>query len=148
ATENMNLVHPALRTVTDVQKYTAEVAQRVASLGLKGAEGTYLVHLYGRQADEILKLAEAQGNPDPEINLALSELTFSIRHEMVVHADDFLVRRTGLLYFNIHRVEKVLLAVLESLATSLKWSDERRNAERERIHDLIHQATAFRNPSV
>lgn len=147
ATENMNLVHPALRTVTDVQKYTAEVAQRVASLGLKGAEGTYLVHLYGHQADEILKLAEAQGNPDPEINLALSELTFSIRHEMVVHADDFLVRRTGLLYFNIHRVEKVLLAVLESLATSLKWSDERRNAERERIHNLIHQATAFRNPS-
>lgn len=142
-TEILTLAGFSFGSLTDVLHYSQEVASRVEKLGLKGAAGAYLVHLYGKQADEILDSAEHQPCGDPELKLTLAELKFAMDHEMIVHADDFLVRRTGLLFFDIHRLVRVREAAIAAMAEALGWDDERLDKERGRMEDLIQKATNF-----
>ena len=127
----------------EMQTYATQIAKRIEALGLKGVDAAHLIHLYGNQTDEILKHAELHPEPDPEIGLALAELWFAMNHEMVARAEDFLIRRTGLLYFNLHRLIKVEAAVLEAMATQLQWSSERITSEKTVLKESVHNATTF-----
>lgn len=144
-TDTMLLAGGGLRTIQDVKTFHAAIAERVASLGLKGDHATYLVHLYGMQADPILQAATEINQGDPEIDLAIAELNFALEHEMVTRADDFLVRRTGLLYFNIHRFEKITEPVLLALKLKLGWDEERVNAERATLRAWVGDTLRFKN---
>jgi glycerol-3-phosphate dehydrogenase len=64
---------------------------------------------------------------------------------MVVKASDFLVRRKGLLYFNLHRLMKFKEPVLLEMATQFNWSAERIVAERNEMDDLIKQTLQFKS---
>lgn len=142
-TDKLFLAGLPFKDLRELADYTNTVARRIERLGLKGAAGTYLVHLYGRQADEILQLAEARSESDPEVRLTLAELKFAIDHEQVVRADDFLVRRTGMLFFDIHRLVRVKDAVLAAMAAQLGWSSERLAEEKAQIEDMMQKATNF-----
>jgi glycerol-3-phosphate dehydrogenase len=101
------------------------------------------VHLYGKQADEILQIAEA-GNADlPETRLTLAELEFALTRECCLRADDFLVRRTGMLYFDIHRLQRVRAAVFDHLASRLGWDANRISEENRRMDELAKNAIEF-----
>ena len=143
STDNLFLGGSMQRTSSEIQLYTRDVARRIEQLGLKGAEGSYLVHLYGYQSDAILDYAQQHRDQDPEIGLALAELWFALNHEMIVRAEDFLVRRTGLLFFNLHRLVKVQEAVLKSMAEHLGWDQQRINSERTGMEELIRETTSF-----
>ena len=144
-TESIRLAGAGLKTVADVKKYHEEIAHRVESLGLKGDHATYLVHLYGKQANEIIDYASKNQKADPEIDLALAELWFAIHHEMVAKATDFLVRRTGLLYFNIHRLYKIKEPVLRAMRQYLNWDAIRLSKEHEEVDELILQTLNFKH---
>ncbi len=145
ATESFHLAGGNLRSEAEVQSYSSSIAERVERLSLKGWAAAYLVHNYGRQADAILDYAEKQRHADPETGLTLAELWFAINNEMAIRAEDFLIRRTGLLFFDIHRLTRVKEAVLESMATQLGWSAERLSEERSRMDGFMSNATAFIN---
>lgn len=140
-TDRIYLGGERLSTDAEVKKYTQEVAGRVEGLGLKGMEGSYLVHLYGKQADEIIGYCEKHVHEDAEVGLALAELWFALHHEMITTLSDFLVRRTGLLYFNMHRMVKIMEPVLQSMAQQLKWELPRIDEERQVMKQLIEDAT-------
>ncbi len=144
-TSSTLLAGGGLKTVDDVKTFQREVAEQVAALGLKGDHATYLVHLYGKQAQTIIADAREMKLPDPEIALALAELDFSIENEAIATAEDFLVRRTGLLYFNIHRFHKVMEPVLGALQHKLNWDDKRLTDERNRLRNLISNTLRFKN---
>ncbi len=142
-TDTLFLAGSGQQTIAEIQTYTVEVARRVEQLGLKGGDGTYLVHLYGHQSDIILDYAQNHPHSDPEISLALAELWYGLNNEMIVRAEDFLVRRTALLYFNLHRLIKVQEAAVLSMAEQLGWDVVRQNAERAGIDRLVRAATTF-----
>ncbi len=142
-TENLGLAGTAFHSVADVIAYTTSVADRTERLGLKGGAGAYLVHLYGKQADEILKLAESGKAENPEVRLTLAELEFALNHECCLRADDFLIRRTGMLYFDIHRLQRVRAAVFDHLATRLGWDAGRISEENLRMDELTKHAIEF-----
>ncbi len=142
-TENLGLAVAAFHSEAEVTAYTKNVAERTEKLGLKGGAGAYLVHLYGKQADEILQIAEA-GNADlPETRLTLAELEFALTRECCLRADDFLVRRTGMLYFDIHRLQRVRAAVFDHLASRLGWDANRISEENRRMDELTKNAIEF-----
>ena len=145
STDSIRLAGAGLKTIADVKKYHDEIAHRVESLGLKGDHATYLVHLYGKQADEIIGFASKNPKTDPEIDLALAELWFTIHHEMVIKSTDFLVRRTGLLYFNIHRLYKIKGPLLRAMGQYLNWDAIRLSKEHEEIDELISQTLNFKH---
>ncbi len=144
-TDSMLLAGGGLKSVADVAKYNREIASRVEILGLKGDHAAYLVHLYGKQADTIIEYAGKHPESDPEITLALAELWFAVHNEMVIKSTDFCVRRTGLLYFNIHRLTKIQEPVLKAMAQYFHWSEARIVKEREEIEQLIVQTLNFKN---
>jgi glycerol-3-phosphate dehydrogenase len=145
STQSILLGGGGLKNVEDVRKYQADVARRVESLGLKGDHAAYLVHLYGKQADHIIEYAAKHEKIEPEIDLALAELWFAINYEMVAKAADFLVRRTGLLYFNIHRLYKIEEPVLRAMAHYMSWDAARLSVEREEVNELIMQTLKFKH---
>lgn len=144
-TEKIYLAGERLATVKEVKEYTMDVARKVEALGLKGVEGSYLVHLYGRQTDLIVTYCQAHPHPDPEVGLALAELHFVLHHEMATTLSDFLVRRTGQLYFNMHRLLKIMEPVLRSMSQQLHWDESRIDDERESMKRLIQDATGFKS---
>ncbi|MBL7850878.1 MAG: glycerol-3-phosphate dehydrogenase/oxidase [Cyclobacteriaceae bacterium] len=142
-TASLRLAESNLANAGEVNDFTARIADRAERLGLKGAAGTYLVHLYGQQADGILSLAESQASDDPEFKLTLAELAFALAEESVVHAEDFLVRRTGWLFFDIHRLMRSKDMVIEAMSKSLGWSPDRREEEMRRVERWIERSTRF-----
>lgn len=90
------------------------------SLGFLHHTAKSNVSRFGSNAPRIFDLAlekkqDALGlGMDP---LLYAELLYSIQNEMVVTADDFLVRRTGIAYFDIQSYRQNLQAVSAFLAT-------------------------------
>jgi glycerol-3-phosphate dehydrogenase len=63
------------------------------------------------------------GNEPLEFLLLKAELRYCIEEEMVVNAADFLIRRTGLLYFDRERAEEIAIDVIEIMAELLGWNE-------------------------
>ena len=142
-TASLQLAGKAFSNMQEVTSFTGDVASRAESLGLTGAAVAYLVHLYGQQAVTILGKAESMDNREPELRLSLAELEFALAEESVVHADDFLVRRTGWLFFDIHRLVRMKEAVLAEMARRLNWSEVQRREEQQRVDVWMRKATTF-----
>jgi glycerol-3-phosphate dehydrogenase len=144
STASIRLAGAGFKSIAEVHQFNKAIAGRMEAMGLKGDEGTYLVHLFGRQAGAIIDQAAQVKDQDPDVALLLSALNYSIHHEMVVKASDFLVRRKGLLYFNMHRLVKFKEPVLKHMAAQLHWSDQRQNEERQEIDELITRTLQFK----
>ncbi len=102
-----------------------------------------LVSNFGKQCDDILAGFEKLTDDDLEIRLIRAELQYCITNEMVEAADDFLVRRIGLLYFDLPLLIKVIEPCLQIMGENLKWSNARVNEERSRLKKLIERARVF-----
>ncbi|MGC6419768.1 MAG: glycerol-3-phosphate dehydrogenase/oxidase [Chitinophagales bacterium] len=71
--------------------------------------GERLVHLYGHFAMEIAERAQEQATNESEISLAAllqAELEYTIEHERVCSLSDFIIQRSGMLYFNRAWIDK------------------------------------------
>ncbi|RMG56170.1 MAG: glycerol-3-phosphate dehydrogenase/oxidase, partial [Bacteroidetes bacterium] len=97
-----------------VAAYQEKVATRLSAGKLEPYFAWYLVHTYGRQTDAILDRWEAGGDLS-EAGLILAELWFGVQHEMVMRAEDFFIRRTGRVFFDIESVRTHREAVLAAL---------------------------------
>ena len=103
--------------------------KQLQGMGLEPSLATYLVHNYGRQTDEIIKQLKTRSEKDRDTALVLAELDFALRNEMVITPSDFFIRRTGMLYFNIARLDKHKMIVGENF----------KNLCNEKQQDLYHQ---------
>lgn len=121
-----------------------EVKQYLKSLQSKFAlrVARYLVENYGRQADEII--AGASTSDDAELSLIKAELQFGIDREMVSSLSDFFIRRTGLVYFDIHRVRKWITTAATVMQQRFNWSEEKKRNEIERLEEQIRLVTQFK----
>lgn len=59
-----------------------------------------------------------------EYKLLKAEVQYCVEEEMAVNAADFLIRRTGLLYFDRERAEEIAIDVIEIMAELLDWSEQ------------------------
>ncbi|WP_181593035.1 FAD-dependent oxidoreductase [Paenibacillus sp. YN15] len=59
-----------------------------------------------------------------EYKLLKAEIQYCVEEEMAVQAADFLIRRTGLLYFDRERAEEIAIDVIEIMAELLNWSED------------------------
>ncbi|GAB4429524.1 MAG: glycerol-3-phosphate dehydrogenase [Bacteroidia bacterium] len=99
----------------------------------------YLVHTYGRQAQQIVEAMSGNN----EAALVLAECAFACKHEMVQRLVDFFVRRTGRLYFDIGSVHRHRMAVTAYMARHLGWSPDRTATETALLDQALHEAAHF-----
>lgn len=91
-----------------------------------------LINRFGSNTAKVVETAkllfEQFPDKDPAVMLAISELKYCIEEEMTVTLNDFLIRRTGRLFFERNSLPFLYLPILDTMAELLDWDE----AEKER----------------
>ena len=141
-TKKIPLTQNPLANAKAVQNYIQELEKVVLEKGLVKYHAWYLVTNYGKQADVILEKMN-EFKDAPEIALGRAEAWFSVHHEMVNRAEDFFVRRTGRLYFEIASIDLMREVVMSDFQKYLNWDDARLQEENKMMDELIYDATHY-----
>lgn len=138
-TKRISLCHGAFSSYLSVLQYRNQIAESLRQYNLSSVWADYLVHLYGKQVEVILKGFTTAENKTPT-GLLLSELTFCLEYEMVNSLKDFFVRRTGMLFFDPQSIPEAILPAADLCRNYLGWSAERQEREvREMQYVLDHR---------
>lgn len=87
-----------------------------------------LIHLYGTQLEQVWERAEYSAE-----NLLMAQLEHAVEEEMAVTPSDFLIRRTGDLYFHRQLAEAEAPMVLDYMAGKFNWDEKEREEQEERV---------------
>ena len=97
-------------------------------IGLQADVAKRLASKYGSNVDKLFNIAQIAQDKDLNLPLELYvELVYSVQNEMVFKPTDFLIRRSGKLYFNINEVKQYKDAVVEELAKLLNYTQSQQN---------------------
>lgn len=142
-TKSIDLAGGGLANSKEVKQYQGEVAMKLQAAGLTDPYlAQYLVHLYGKQTDLIL--AELAGmEQQNEAALIRAELAFALKYELVFTAADFLVRRTGRLYFDIDSVRQYRDLVIGQMARQYDWDETEQQTQRNLIDQEVEEVSTF-----
>ena len=124
----------------EVTDYRREIENNLVEQDLPQSRASYLVHLYGKQAESILQLVPPEGNA--ELRLAIAELKFSLKKEQVITLEDWAIRRTGRMYFDKVVLDQ-LLPVLSNVFAEL--TDQTETARERALKDLQELSIAHHN---
>jgi glycerol-3-phosphate dehydrogenase len=142
-TKSIPLTEVPFDNFQDSLEYIDTIAPRLEQYGLKPYHAWYLTTTYGRQADVIIEKIEDFRSQKPEVALARAEVWYGVLHEMVSSAEDFFVRRTGRLYFDIQTIPLVREAVMQDLQITLDWDKESMTSEQKNLDELLYDATHY-----
>ena len=100
----------------------------------------HLIEHYGTEADAVLAATAPGLRPtsslSPRRECIESEIAFAVTHEMALHLDDVVLRRTGLGSLG-HPGIACLYRCGEIMASLLGWSDSRLEEEVDRTGTLL-----------
>lgn len=118
ATDQISLCNNAFADRQAVEQYTAQIAARIVPDGLDKSYAQFLVFNFGAATDAILATFDRIKSQydDVRVAVAIAELDYCYRHEMVATVSDFLIRRTGRLYFHRRTVEPLVRPLALQLA--------------------------------
>ena len=142
-TGSILLASSDFKSYIDVRSYQQTISEKLKKHELQHHVGE-LVSNFGKQCDDILGRFEMVDENDKEVRLVKAQLDYCIKMEMIKTGSDFFVRRTGLLYFDLPLLKKVLDPCLRTMATQFNWSDAKLNEEKNEIKRLIDQALNFK----
>ena len=142
-TEEIPLCGSDFKKFKQVQKYMARVLSKLEGDGFEAYDAWYLVTNYGKQTELILGNFQELTDADPYWRMMKAELLFALEHEMIHNPMDFLIRRTGRLYFDIESVRKNLKQVAEECAVQLKADAPTQNGWVSEMEQILKQHSSF-----
>lgn len=105
-----------------------------------------LASKYGSNVDDLFNIAQTAQYHTSKLPLEIYvELIYGIQQEMVFKPTDFLVRRSGKLYFNIDDVLQYKDAVIDVLADMLQYSEGQKQAYTDEVNKAIDEAQSGNN---
>lgn len=126
-----------------VEKYIAEVYERIKADGFTEYDAWFLVTNYGKQTEHILETYATLKDTDKHLRLAKAELKFGVDYEMVQNPMDFFIRRTGRLYFDIEGLRTLMDPILEEFRSAY-GADEAKILEwREMLNSELEEHSNF-----
>lgn len=109
-------------------------------LGLSIDDAETLIYRYGSNTVEIYKIIEQLKHEKHELPILIrAQLIYATQHEMCISISDFLIRRTGSLYFNIEMVKQWKTSILLYMKALLSWNDELTNRFERELQSAIHE---------
>jgi len=146
-TAQISLASLPFKDSKEVNEYIQVLATRMLILGLEPYHAWYLTTTYGKEAAMIVEKME-NFTDTPEIALIRAEAWYGVHHEMVNGLEDFFVRRTGRLYFDIDCIAVTRDVVVGDLTRYLNWSAERVEKEQENLEELLFDATHYHEKEI
>ena len=142
-TKEIRLTPQPFKSNKEVKSYIKEVSMLCREKGLEDYIAEYLVTTYGKQTNAILSSIQLNDKHTPQESLVLAELQFCLESEMIQRLDDFFIRRTAKLFFDIHQVNEVKDMVCNYMSEKLGWSPKRQETEMNRLNLFIADASTF-----
>jgi glycerol-3-phosphate dehydrogenase len=142
-TESISLTEEPFEDYKEVKKYIKTLLPRLNTFGFDKKDMTSLVQCYGKQTEIILDKFGDLKDKDPEIRLAKAELWFTLRYEMVAEPLDFFERRTGRLYFDALRMEKLIWPLLLEFAKVFNWDEDTLTKQRGILENALLEIRTF-----
>lgn len=126
-----------------IVRRTGEVGQ----IGLNQQHIVALVHKYGTETDTIIEKAYAlyPTIQDAEKRILTAELWYSIHHEMSATLSDFLIRRTGRLYFERDTLGHWYPFLADTMADLLGWTDVEKYRQLADFKRAFEEVVAFKH---
>ncbi len=147
-TGSIKLTEDSFHNHKQVKAYINSIADRLKAYALSGYTSRYLVETYGKQSESILKhFLSMSSDEEAELALLKAEADHAIHHEMATNLEDFFVRRTGLLYFEVRKVIRYKTQVAAFFQQQLGWTDTEVKRQLDDIDKLVEDATRFRKNS-
>ncbi len=144
-THLLKLTDEAFKDTKAVKKFTTWVVEKLKPYDFHQHIPRYLVENYGQRSQGIIENLNRRNTlEDPELSLLKAELTFCINHEMVCKLQDFFVRRTGLVNFDIQRVIKWKLEIARECKVHLNWDEEKMQEELASLNSLLSSLVSFK----
>ncbi|KIL42286.1 glycerol-3-phosphate dehydrogenase [Gordoniibacillus kamchatkensis] len=125
------------------ETFVARATEDGVRQGLPREAAQRLARRYGSNAPRIFELAAEHGNAASGYGLPVeiyAELLYAIRQEMAAKPVDFLIRRTGALFFDIASVHRWKSGVIAAMADLLGCSEEQRREYEEELEQHLVQA--------
>ncbi|WP_107841015.1 glycerol-3-phosphate dehydrogenase/oxidase [Metasolibacillus meyeri] len=123
----------------NLKAFLYKQTKKGVELGLTEQQATYMAQHYGSNADTVLALMQMNDTALPAWLYA--QLRYSIEHEMVTHPNDFMIRRTGYMFFNIALVQQYKAEILKEMAKQLSWTEEQHKEYEVELEQEITRAT-------
>lgn len=108
-------------------------------IGLSEEEAKFLTQHYGSNVDIVFNYVKEEHPILP--SWLYAQLMYGIHHEMVVHPNDFMVRRTGYMFFRMAIVKQYKEAILDEMAKQLNWTAQQRTQYEEDVKKEMKRAT-------
>lgn len=124
----------------NLKKLIAEKSLELQSLGLTSEEAVKLVRHYGTNIDLVKEYLKVEQSSLPKFLYA--QLHYGIEHELVVHPVDFLIRRTGNMFFNITSVIEYKDVILKEMGEILHWNGVDYQKYEKELQEEIRKATS------
>jgi len=128
---------------TNFESFVTKKVEQGEKLGFSRKQSERLVRLYGTNVDRVFELAVELKKVRDEFQLpidVLAQLQYALEEEMVVKPEDFFIRRTGSLFFEIHSVHQWKESVIQYMAKNLEWTEEEQNRYRKELETYLHDA--------
>jgi len=123
---------------------------QVSNHDLSHYDAWYIITTYGKNSWLILSKWQdlrSQGL-SPNDALIQSELWYGLQYESVARPDDFFIRRTGRLYFDIESVEQYKSFIIDEMSETLAWNSKIKDEVHKISEQLIMDCTIFRTPDL
>ncbi|MBN6187484.1 glycerol-3-phosphate dehydrogenase/oxidase [Aneurinibacillus sp. BA2021] len=126
--------------------FAAFVQQQVKegiAVGLSAAEAEQLARRYGSNVGRLYTILRERGEEAADAGLSkavFASIVYGMEEEMAATPEDYFVRRTGALYFNIGWVKQWKEPVIAYMGSALGWSEQETARHRERLEQLLHNA--------
>jgi len=114
-----------------VDTYITEKIEQAEPLELTAIEVTRLVRRYGKNLDVILQKAIdiMPQQIDPNQSMLVAEIWYAVNFEQCNNLNDYLIRRTGRLYFEREQLGELYPLIANEMAKVLQWSNKQKTAE-------------------
>ncbi|MFJ7970919.1 glycerol-3-phosphate dehydrogenase/oxidase [Psychrobacillus sp. NPDC096389] len=126
------------------EAFIATKAQIAPSYGLTTAEGRSLAKFYGTNVDRVFHYAHILSAMPSTLPLSLlAQVYYAVHEEMAYTPADFLVRRTGMLYFQIAQYKTYKEDILNVMSQLLYYTEQEKNFFQKQLDALLIEATIY-----
>lgn len=126
-----------------LQMFIEGKANEAELYGLTREEGREIAAFYGTNADAVFRFAHAAGDGGGLSAAVRGRILYAIHGEMAATAADFLVRRTGWMFFDARRVRDEGKKVTDYMAELLFLTDEQKARMHQQLDHAISQAAGL-----
>jgi glycerol-3-phosphate dehydrogenase len=121
---------------SSLEKDLAGYVKEGNSLGLSENETERIFYRFGSNTKKVLDFARKPPVNDLPLYWSI-QLQYCLEEELIANADDFFVRRTGALYFDIGQVKKHKEAVVAYMAAYFQWPENFKLEQLKSVDTLL-----------